>query len=83
MRRFFVHSCWPISFEHPNPSSLSDLSDNSVLPPTSVNDHDQQMGCYRGFVCSTVGDIEVMSTHSVVERSGFSHMLEVTPPALY
>ena len=43
-----------------------------------------KMGWHRGFVCATMGDVEMMAVDSRVEGlSGFSYILETTPPALY
>ena len=43
-----------------------------------------KMGRHRGFVCATMGNVEMMAVDASVEGlSGFSYILETTPPALY
>ena len=43
-----------------------------------------KMGCHRGFVYVTMGDVEMMAVHSGAEElPGFAYILETIPPALY
>ena len=67
---------------------------DGVILPASVDDHDRKiglgmaltskMGRHRGFICSTMGDVETMAVNSRVEGlPSFSYVLETTPPALY
>ena len=89
-----IHSRRPRSVKRSNPPTFSDLSEDSVFLPAPVDYHHRQvtftmalageMGRHGRFVNTTMGDVEMVSIHLVVERlSGLSHILETTPPALY
>ena len=89
-----IHSRRPKGLQCSNPSALPVLSQDGVLLPASIDNLDRQVGLsvalagevgrHRRFVNSTMCDIETVAVHSIVERlSGFSHILETTPPALY
>ena len=89
-----IHPRRPRRIQRPNPSALSDFSEDGVLLPAHIDDHHRQVGLvvaltikvgrYRRFISSSVPDVEVVVFHTVVERlPGFSHILETTPSALY